>query len=85
MDDQNLMWVRTPVTLGMIPGWAETIWSIEVMAPDLVSEGFLIEPLECLPLVLHELLWDFKNIQDKQGGIFLILLRFLGITPSWIV
>ena len=54
---QNLVRVRSPVTWVMITGWAETIWSIEVMDPVLVSEGFLIDPLECLPLVIHGLLW----------------------------
>ena len=49
------------------------------MAPDLVSGGLLIDPLECLPLVLHGLLWDFKNMQVSQGGSFMILLSFLGI------
>ena len=59
---QNLECVRAPVTWGMSPGWEETIWSIEVMAPGLVSEGFLIGPLECLLLVLHGILWEFTNI-----------------------
>ena len=52
----------------MIPDWEETFWSIEVMAPGLVSEGFLIDPLECFPLVLYGLLWDFPNMQATQGG-----------------
>ena len=62
MDAHNLAWVKAPVTWVMSPGWAETIWSIEVMAPGLVSEGFLIDPLEFLTLILHGLLWEFTNI-----------------------
>ena len=81
MAAQNLAWVRAPVTWGMIPGWVETLWSIEVMDPGLVSEGFLIDPLECLPLIPHGLMWDFTNMQTGQGENFLILLSFLGITP----
>ena len=65
----------------MRPGWADTIWSIEVMTLGLVSEGFLIDPLEHLPLVLHGLLWYFPNMQATQGGSFLILMSFLGIIP----
>ena len=65
----------------MIYGWEETIWSIEVMSPGLVSQGLLIDPPECLPLVLHGLLWDFPNKQATQWGIFMILLSLLGITP----
>ena len=51
----------------------------------LVSDGFIIDPPACLPLFLHGLLWEFPNKQATQGGCFLILQRFLGITPSWIV
>ena len=51
------------------------------MASVMFSEGFLIGPLECLPLVLHGLLWDFPNIQATQVGSFLIFLIFLGIIP----
>ena len=58
---QNLSWVRAPVIWGMIPGWAEKIWSIEFMSPGMVSEGFLIDPPDCLSLVLHVLLWEFTN------------------------
>ena len=47
----------------------------------LVSEGFPIDLLQCLPLVLHGLLWDFPNIQATKGGSFLIFMSFLGITP----
>ena len=65
----------------MSPGWAETIWSIDVMAPGLVSEGFLINPLDFLTLVLNGILWDFTNIQATQGWNFLIFMIFLGITP----
>ena len=49
------------------------------MAPGLVSKLFLIDPLECLPLVLHVFLWVFPNIQATQGGSFMIILIFLGI------
>ena len=52
----------------MRPGWEETIWSIKFMALGLVSEGFLIDPPECLPLSLHGLLWEFSNSQATQGG-----------------
>ena len=55
--------------------------STEIMCPGLVSEGILIDPLECLSLVLHGLLWDFSNMQDTQEGSFLILIIFLGIIP----
>ena len=51
----------------MILGWKYTIWSIEVMAPGLVSEGLLIDLPECLTLVLHGLLWYFPNNQAAQG------------------
>ena len=81
----NIVWVRTPVTWGMIPVWAETIWSIEVIAPVLVSEGFLIDLLEFLPLVLRGLFWDFPNMQAIQGESFLIFLIFLGFYLYWIV
>ena len=49
------------------------------MDPGLVSEGFLIDTLECLPLVLHGLLWYFPNNQATKGGGVMILLIFLGI------
>ena len=75
------MWVRYPVTWVMIPGWAETIWSIEVMSLGLVYEGYQINLPEHFPLVLHGLLWYFPNIQATQGGSFLALLIFFGITP----
>ena len=74
VDEHNIAWVRAPVTWGMIPGWVDTIWSIEAMALDLVSEGFLIDPPECLLLILHGILWDFPNMQGTQVEIFLILL-----------
>ena len=70
-DAQNITWVRAPVNWEMNPGWAETIWSIEVMDPGLV----------CLPLVLRGLLWEFPNRQATQGGSFMSLLSLLGITP----
>ena len=71
---------RAPVTSVMIPGYAETIWSIEVMDPVLVSEGFLIDPPECLTLVLHGLLWVLSNRQATQGGGSEIA-EFLGYCP----
>ena len=64
----------------MGPGWADTIWSIEVMTLGLVYKCFLIDLHECLTLVLHGLLWEFPNIEGKQGFFFLVLLSFLGIT-----
>ena len=70
MSSQNIAWVRSPMTWGTIPGWAETIWSIEFMAPSLVSKGFLIDMLDFLPLVLHGILWDFPNMQASKGGEF---------------
>ena len=79
MASQNLTSVRSPVTLEMIPGWKETICSIEVIAPGLVSEGFLIEPPENLPLVFHGILWGFPSRQGTQGGSFLILPRLMVI------
>ena len=69
MDSQKFSWVSDPVNLGIIPGWAEIICSIEVTAMGIVSEGFLIHPPECLPLVLHGILWDLTNRQaTKRGG-----------------
>ena len=53
---------------GVSSGWVETLWSIEVMAPGLVSKGFLVDPPERLPLVFHGLLWEFSNRQATQGG-----------------
>ena len=38
-------------------------------------------PHECLPLVLHGLLWDPPNRQLTHRGGVLTLLRFLGIIP----
>ena len=52
---------------------------MEFMDPGLVSEVFLMDPPERLPLVFHGLLWDFPNIQTTQGGKFFTLLSFLGI------
>ena len=49
------------------------------MAPGMVSEDFLIVQPECLPFVLHVLLWGFPNIQATQQGDFLALLILLGI------
>ena len=65
----------------MSSGLSYTIWSIEFMALGLVSKVFLIDPIECLRLILHVILWDLSNMQSTQGGIFLILMSFLGITP----
>ena len=78
---QNFVLVRTPVTFSMSPGWSDTIMSIEFMDPGLVSEGFLIDLLECLPLVIYGLLWDFPDIQATQGPIFVTPLIFLDIIP----
>ena len=63
----------------MSHGWADTTWSIKVIAPGLVSKGFMIYPPECLPLVLHGLFWELPNRKATQGGSFLSLLRFLSI------
>ena len=79
MSSQNITWVRYPVTWGIIPGWEDTIWSIKVMAPGLVSEGLIIGLPECFPLVLHGLLWDFPNRKITQGESFMTLLIFLVI------
>ena len=76
---QNLVWVIYPATWQIIPGWEDTTWSIEVMALGLVSEGLLINPLQCLPLILHGLSWGFPNIQATQGRRFLVLISFLVI------
>ena len=65
----------------MRPGWEYTIWSIAVIDPGLVSEGFLIDLPERLTLVLHGLLWDLPNSQETQGGSFLTFLSLLGIIP----
>ena len=76
---KNISWVIAPVTWGMIPGLTDIIWSIKVMAPGLVSEGFLMDPPECFTLVFNGLLWYLPNRQATQGGSFLTLLIFLGI------
>ena len=65
----------------MILGWAETIYSTEVMDPGLVLEGFPMNPPKRLPLALHGLLWDFLNRQATQGGNLFALLCFLVIIP----
>ena len=49
------------------------------MAPGMISNDFLINPPERLPLVLHGLLLGFPNIQATQEGSFLNFLSFLGI------
>ena len=72
----NIKWGRSTVTWVMHPGWAETIWSIEVMAPGLVSNIFLIDTLECFHLVLHDLLWDLTNM--KARGEFLDIAELPG-------
>ena len=51
------------------------------MTLGLVSTGFLMDPPDRLPLVLHGLLWDFPNIQATQGGGFWRFMRFLDIIP----
>ena len=38
------------------------------MAPGLVFEGLLIDPPDCLPFILHGLLWEFPNNLAAQGG-----------------
>ena len=68
MDAQNLAWVRATVTRGIRPGWSDTIRSIEVMAPGMVSEGFLVDPPEILPLILHGLLSYLPDIEVTQVG-----------------
>ena len=83
MAAQNITWVRSPVNWGMIPGWTDTIWSIKVMAPGMVSERLLINPPEHLNLVLHGLFWYFPNRKATQRGSFLTLLIFLSIIPLW--
>ena len=47
----------------------------------LVPDGFLIDPSEFFPLLLHSLLWDFANKQATLWGGVLIFLIFLGIIP----
>ena len=49
------------------------------MAPGMVSEGFLVDSPECLPLILHGLLWYFPNNQATQWGVFMTLVIFMGI------
>ena len=77
----NHVWVRPPVTCGMIHGWEDTIWSIEFMAPGLVYEGFLIDLLGRFTMLIHGILCAFKNIQATQGGGVLIMLILLGVIP----
>ena len=59
------------MTLGVIPGWEYTIWTIEFMATGLVSEGFLVDLPGRFLLVLHGILWDFQNRQASQEGSLL--------------
>ena len=54
---------------------------MEFMDPGLVSEVFLMDPPERLPLVFHGLLWDFPNREATHRGNFLTSLIFLGIIP----
>ena len=77
--DQSLLWVRSPMTQVISPSCADNIWSIKLMAPVLVSEGFLMDPPQHLPLVLHVLLWVFPYSQATQGGLGQTFLSFLGI------
>ena len=79
MSAHNLAWFISPVTWGMMPVWTETIWSIEVMDLGLVSEGLLVDPPECLPLVLYGFLWDFPNKKATHMASFMILMSFIGI------
>ena len=81
MAAHNLAWFRSPVASEIIPDWAETVCSIEFIALGLVSESFLIDPPECLTLVIHGLLWDFPNIQATQGGSYMVFMSFLVIIP----
>ena len=68
------------MTWGVIPGWAETIWSIEVMALGLVSKGFLIDPPDCLPWYYMASCGTFqKKTGDTRGVGYLILLNLPGI------
>ena len=65
---QNLPWISNPVVWGVSPGWEDIIWKIEVMAPGLFFGVLLIDPPECLTLVLHGLLWYFPNRKVTQRG-----------------
>ena len=67
------------MTWGMSPGCAVTFWSIDFMAPGMVSEGFLNDPPGNFLLVFYSLLWEFPKGQATQGGSLLTLLSFLGI------
>ena len=50
----------------MSPGWAETIWLIEVMSLGLFSKGLLIDTLESFPLVPP---WPLVGIYTYVGNI----------------
>ena len=84
MDSRNLTCVKSPVAWLMIPGLAYIIWSIKFMAPGLVSDGFLVDPPECLSLVLHGILWYFPKMQATQGGISWPFWTSWVLSPSWI-
>ena len=56
-----------PVTWETIPYLVDTICFIEVVAPGLVLEGFMMDLAKSLTLVLHGFLWDFPNMQTTQG------------------
>ena len=65
----------------MIRGWNETNWYTEVMYLGLSSEGFLMDPLTHLPLLLHVKLWDLPNRNEMIGGRLLILMILLRVMP----
>ena len=95
-DEHSSSWISGPqkqwlyrIFRGLYPQWLGG-WSLvgqitydkfKVMEPGLVSKGFLMDPPDHLPLVIHGLLWELSNRQAKQGGIFLTLLSLLGIRP----
>ena len=71
--------VSAPEIWGMRPDCSDIIWSIKIMDLGLVSEEFLIDPPKFLPLVLHDLLWDFPNSQATKEGSFLKIMNLLGV------
>ena len=56
---------------------------MEVMAPGMVLEGFLMDPPESLFLFLHGLLWDFINRKATQGVTSLPYWYYWVLFLSW--
>ena len=68
----------------MRPGWSEITWSVEVISPGLVSEGYLNEPPDNFRLVLYGPLWYLSNRQTTQGFFWPLWYSWL-LFPYWII